>query len=133
MSTDDTSAADRGPEFSDGLGPNAPKRKGIGDLIDELVNASVSLELAQRPQSIQLNSFRVERLEEEVRARLDELAALLRDAHEALDARIEDAAELVFERQAAWRGFRADRVEKMVAELDKSRAVAARLRSEIGG
>lgn len=128
----DKVAGPDGSGLSEGLGPTVPKRKGLGDLIDELVDASVSLELAQRPQSIQLGSFRVERLEEEVRARLDELAALLRDAHEALDARIEDAAELVFERQAAWRGFRADRVEKMVAELDKSRAVAARLRSEIG-
>ena len=67
-----------GVSSSEGLGPTAPKRKDLGDLIDELVNASVSLELAQSTQSIQVRSSQVERLEDELRERMEEVRLMQR-------------------------------------------------------
>ena len=83
----DKVAGPDGAALSEGLGPTVPKRKDLGDLIDELVDASVSLELAQRPQSIQLGSFRVEQLEEELRERLEEVR-LMKMTVDNLEARI---------------------------------------------
>ena len=86
--TENHDAARRdGSRLSEGLGPTEPKRKGLGDLIDELVDASVSLELAQRPQSIQIGSFRVERIEDELRERLEEVR-LMQHTIDNLEARI---------------------------------------------
>ncbi len=76
-----------GVSSSEGLGPAVPKRKDLGDLIDELVDASVSLELAQRPQSIQINSFKVERIEDELRERLEEVRLMMQTV-DNLEARI---------------------------------------------
>ena len=94
MSNDATPAKVR---LTDGLGPTAPKRKDLGDLIDELVNASVSLELAQSTQSIQVRSFQVEQLEEELRERMEEVR-LMQQTVDNLGARI--AAERQQQRDA---------------------------------
>jgi len=105
----------------------------IADIVDALVDASVRLEMAARPQSIQIGSHRVEKLENELSAALAAHYALMREALAALDDTIEDSAELTSERQAAWRGFRQERIDRMVAKLEQHRAVAERLRRVLSG
>ena len=113
--------------------PASPPSRPISCIVDELIDASVRLEMAQRAQSIQIGIHRVERLEVELSAALAERDGLMCKALEALDYCIEDSAELLNERTVQWGEFRKDRQAVMAATLKKHRAVAARLRRVLNG
>jgi hypothetical protein len=113
--------------------PEPPPPRAISCIVDELIDASVRLEMAHRPQSIQIGSHRVERLENELSAALAERDGLMRKALEALEYCIEDSAELLNERTVQWGEWRHERQAAMAATLEKHRAVAERLRRVLNG